>query len=157
MRVENLAIALRPRTAWEAVDLGVALTRRHARTVWLAWFAFTLPALAIATALCWLAFGAPWIAALLMWWAKPLFDRIPLYVLSRAVFGEMPGVRETLRAQRDWGLRAIRSWLLYRRFLSLNRAMLLPVDLLEGAARRAARRRNASSMSHASRCVRRLR
>ncbi|HET7844587.1 MAG TPA: DUF4129 domain-containing protein [Xanthomonadales bacterium] len=137
MRVENLDIALRPRTAWEAVDLGVALTRRHARTIWLSWFAFTLAAFALANALCWLAFGEPWPAAILMWWAKPLFDRIPVYVLSRAVFGAAPNVRETLRAQLGWGLRAMVPWLLYRRFLSLNRAMLLPVDLLEGPRREA--------------------
>jgi len=137
MRVENLSIALRPRTAWEAIDLGVALTRQHARTVWLAWFAFTLPALVVANAVPWLLFGTPWAGWILMWWAKPLFDRIPLYVLSRAVFGEAPGVRETLRAQFRWGLRPMLPWLAFRRFISVNRAMLLPVDLLEGPRREA--------------------
>lgn len=141
MRVENLSIALRPRTAWEAMDLGGALTRRHARTIWLAWFALTLPALVLANALCWLLFGEPWAAWLLMWWLKPMFDRVPLYVLSRAVFGEVPNVRETLRAQWSWGMRAMAPWLFYRRFFSLNRALVLPVDLLEGslAAGRGAR------------------
>lgn len=141
MKVENLSIALRPRTAWEAMDLGGALTRRHARTIWLAWFALTLPALVLANALCWFAFGEPWAAWLLMWWLKPAFDRVPLYVLSRAVFGEAPGVRETLRAQWRWGMRAMLPWLFYRRFFSMNRALVLPVDLLEGslAAGRGAR------------------
>jgi hypothetical protein len=31
-----------------------------------------------------------------------VFDRIPLYVLSRAVFGHVPSVRETVRAQTEF-------------------------------------------------------
>ena len=38
-----------------------------------------------------------------MWWLKPAFDRIPLYVLSRAVFGDVPTTRQTLHAQRQLG------------------------------------------------------
>src|SRR3546814_11541948 len=68
-----------------------------------------------------------------MWWLKPLFDRIPLFVLSRAVFGETPTTRQTLAAQRCWGWRAMRGHLLWRR-ISVVRALSLPVDLLEGAA-----------------------
>src|SRR3546814_19416452 len=67
-----------------------------------------------------------------MWWLKPLFDRIPLFVLSRAVFGETPTTRQTLAAQRSWGWRAMRGHLLWRR-ISVVRALSLPVDLLEGA------------------------
>ncbi len=69
-----------------------------------------------------------------MWWLKPMFDRIPLFVLSRAVFGESPTLRATLDAQRHWGWRAIVPWLPWRRRLHpAGRAMLLPVDLLEGS------------------------
>src|SRR3546814_1462264 len=79
-----------------------------------------------------LAVDRIWIAWLAMWWLKPLFDRIPLFVLSRAVFGETPTTRQTLAAQRSWGWRAMRGHLLWRR-ISLVRALSLPVDLLEGA------------------------
>ena len=96
MRLEDLTVALRPRSAWEAVELGTALVRRHARAVWRPWLAGTLPAFALVNAACF-AIDAPWLAMLLMWWLKPLFDRIPLYVLSRAVFVEVPGTRATLR------------------------------------------------------------
>src|SRR3546814_11705098 len=68
-----------------------------------------------------------------MLWLKPLFDRIPLFVLSRAVFGETPTTRQTLAAQRSWGWRAMRGHLLWRR-IRLVRALSLPVDLLVGAA-----------------------
>ena len=104
MRIEDLTVALRPRTAWEAVELGTALVRRHAGAVWKPWLLLSLPVLVLLNALCWL-FGEVWLAGLLMWWLKPVFDRIPLYVLSRAVFGHVPPVRETVRAQRHFGRR----------------------------------------------------
>jgi hypothetical protein len=67
-----------------------------------------------------------------MWWLRPVFDRIPLYVLSRAVFGSVPGIAETLRAQLTWGWRPMLGHLTWRRFSPL-RAVTLPIDLLEGA------------------------
>src|SRR5579883_802256 len=89
----------------------------------------TLPVFVLINAACWLL-GQTWPAALILWWLKPVFDRIPLFVVSRAVFGEAPSLRETLQAQRNWGWRAMIGWLTWRR-LHPGRAMLLPVDLLE--------------------------
>lgn len=132
MRLDDLTIALRPRAAWEATDLGIALVRTHARRIWFAWLIVTLPVFAVLNLAAGLAHVA-WLAALVLWWLKPLFDRIVLFVLSRAVFGAAPQLRETLRAQRTWGWRAIAPWLLWRRFHP-GRAMLLAVDLLEGVA-----------------------
>ena len=74
-----------------------------------------------------------WLAPLAMWWLRPVFDRIPLYVLSRAVFGSVPTVADTLRAQLHWGWRPMLGHLTWRR-LSPFRTAMLPVDLLEGAA-----------------------
>jgi hypothetical protein len=58
------------------------------------------------------------------------------------VFGRAPGTGETLRAQWHFGLGAMPAYLLWRR-LGPARALLLPVDLLEGTppAQRRARRR----------------
>ena len=45
MRVDALAVKLRPRPMAEAADLGVLLVRTHARSIWLTWgpvFAATL-------------------------------------------------------------------------------------------------------------------
>lgn len=139
MRIEDLTVALRPRTAWEAVELGTTLVRRHATAVWKPWLLVSLPVLLVLNALCW-AIDQVWLAGVLMWWLKPLFDRIPLYVLSRAVFGHVPSARETVRAQWRFG----RSWLLpyltWRR-LSPVRAVYLPIDLLEGGRGEEARAR----------------
>ncbi len=131
MRLESLTVELRPRSNWEAMELGNALVRRHAAAIWKPWVLMTLPLFAVINIAFW-AIGAAWAAWLVMWWLRPLFDRIPLYVLSRAVFGTVPTTRETLRAQSYWGLRKMLSHLTWRRLSPLRTAML-PIDLLEGA------------------------
>ena len=139
MELERIGVVLRPRPTREALDLGVAMLRRHAWPVWSAWFAFTVPVFVLCNALgAWL--GWPWLGWVLMWWLKPLFDRLPLYVLSRAVFDQAPDWRQTLRGQARWPWRrtvAALSWLR----IDSNRALRLPLDLLEGTtpAQRSAR------------------
>lgn len=130
MRVEGLTVALRPRSAWEATDLGIALVRRHAATIWAAWVLTTLPVLLV-LGLAGALLDMVWLVGLLLWWLKPVFDRVPLYILSRAVFGAAPSVGETVRAQFRWGWRKMFAWLTWRR-LHPARSLLLPVDLLEG-------------------------
>ncbi|GAB2506011.1 DUF4129 domain-containing protein [Lysobacter humi (ex Lee et al. 2017)] len=142
MRIDALTVVLRPRSAWEAVELGTALVRRHARAVWRAWLALAVPVFVLVNAAAW-ALDLLWLAPLLMWWLKPAFDRVPLFVLSRAVFGEVPDVRTTLRGAFRDGRRSLWGYLLWRR-LTPARALLMPVDMLEGGdpatagARRAA-------------------
>ncbi len=130
MRVDAITVVLRPRSSWEAVELGTALVRRHARAIWTPWLAVTLPLFAVANALAfWI--GVPTLAAIAMWWLKPVFDRVPLFVLSRAVFGEVPDTRSTLRGAFRGGGRAMLGYLTWRR-LGPARSLLLPVDVLEG-------------------------
>lgn len=136
MRPEALRVALRPRSPWEAVELGTALVRQQAAPLWTAWLALTLPVFTVVNALAWWG-DVLWLALLLMWWITPLFDRVPLYVLSRAVFGASPTAAATMQAMRHWGLRPMWGYLLWRR-LSPWRSLALPVDLLEGGAREAA-------------------
>ncbi|CAM0999699.1 DUF4129 domain-containing protein [Rhodanobacter sp. Root179] len=133
MELERISVVLRPRVTREAVDLGAAMLRANARAVWSAWFAFTLPAFVLCNALG-LLLDLPWLGWVLVWWLKPLFDRVPLYVLSRAVFDRAPGWRETLRGQRQWSWRSTLAGLTWLRIDS-SRALRLPLDLLEGATR----------------------
>lgn len=139
MRLEALTVALRPRSAWEAAELGMALVRRHAGAIWKPWLLTSLPLLIALNALGW-AFDLLWLAGLLMWWLKPWFDRIPLFVLSRAVFGETPDARRTVRAALRWGGRWWLPYLTWRR-LGPARSLYLPVDLLEGGSGSEARQR----------------
>lgn len=130
MRIDHLDVALRARSGWEAMELGTALSRRHARALWGSWLLASAPLFVIFNALGWWldAFGWAWLA---MWWCKPLFERAPLYVLSRGIFGEPVGTLAALRAQRHWGNSGFWGYLGWRRF-SVLRSLCLPVNLLEG-------------------------
>ncbi len=134
MELERISVVLRPRAPREALDLGAAMLRANAGAVWSAWFAFTLPVFVICNALG-VLLDMPWLGLVLMWWLKPLFDRLPLYVLSRAVFDRTPNWRETLRGQRQWSWRSTVAALSWLRIDS-NRALRLPMELLEGAPRK---------------------
>lgn len=141
MRIDQLDVVLRARSHWEAMELGTALVRRHAAAIWTPWLLLTGPVFVLLNLGGWWL-DAFWLPALLMWWLKPVFERIPLYVISRGAFGAVPGTVQTLRAQMHWGVRALPGYLLWRR-LGPARALLMPVDLLEGgdAAQRRQRRR----------------
>lgn len=130
MRIEQLTVRLRARSDWEAIELGMALVRRHAGAIWAPWLWLTLPVFALLNLGAWWI-DQVWLAAVLMWWLKPAFDRIPLYVISRAVFGSVPSTRATLRAQLGWGTRTLLHLLTWRR-LSPVRSLYMPIDLLEG-------------------------
>ena len=130
MQLEHMTVQLRTRSGFEALELGTALVRRHAAAIWKPWLLVTLPLLALANLVAW-SLDAIWAAWLLMWWLKPAFDRIPLFVISRAVFGATPGTRETLVAQLHWGWRSLLHLLTWRR-LGPARSLLMPIDLLEG-------------------------
>jgi hypothetical protein len=130
MRLESLSVALRQRDPWEALDLGIALWRRHWGAIMRPWLVLALPAFAALAVVGW-TLDAFWLAALVSWWLQPLLDRVPLYVLSRAVFGSVPRTREVLRA-RELYSPGLLAWLSWRR-LHPARALLLPVDVLEGA------------------------
>jgi hypothetical protein len=130
MELERISVALRPRTPREAIDLGAVILRAHAWPVWSAWLVFTLP-LAVFFVSLGVLLNLPWLGVLLMWWFKPMFDRVPLYVLSHAVFDHVPGWRETLRGQRQWRWRGTLASLTWRR-LDSHRGLRLPLELLEG-------------------------
>ncbi|MDQ1091522.1 hypothetical protein QE400_000935 [Xanthomonas sacchari] len=132
MRIERLDVVLRARSAWEAMELGNALVRRHAGAIWKPWLLITLPLFVVLNLGAW-AIDQLWLAPLLLWWLKPVLDRIPLFVISRAVFGDVPRVRDTVRAQGAWGWRPLLGYLTWRR-LSPARSVFMPLELLEGAS-----------------------
>src|SRR5688572_18414614 len=94
---------------------------------------------AAALALAWLL-DRPWLAILLVWWLKPLYDRVVLHVLSRAVFGEKPDTRAVLAAWREWLGTGLAMALTFGRF-DLARSFNLPVRQLEGQSGKAGRQR----------------
>lgn len=137
MRVDAIALQLRPRTMAEAADLGVALVQRHARSLartWLPVYAVVL-VLALAT----IELGS-WVPGLVIFWLKPWLDRTILFVLSRAVFGEATHLSDLwLHARSVWGGDLLRTLTLRR--LSPWRSYTQPVGQLEGQVGKARRQR----------------
>ena len=138
MQIERIAIRLRRRTPQEAIDLGGAMLRAWAPAVLRVWCATYVPFALLLLAIFW---NHQSIAVFLLWWLKPLFDRILLFVYSRSLFHGKFSVREVFAALpglvRHTGLL---SGLTLRR-LSLARSFLLPVWQLERLRGREARQR----------------
>ena len=139
MQLANIAVTLRRRSPWEAIDLGFAMMRNWWRPVYRAWAVSFVPFAAVVTLACQAA-GTIWLATILIWWLKPVYDRMLLHVLSRAVFGEVLGPRAVLAAARQWLFTGLLAGLTVRRFDSA-RSFNLPVRQLEGQSGRQARAR----------------
>lgn len=92
MDLEKLSARLRPRKPGEAMDLGVCMVREHAGVVLLPWFLIVGPIVGV---IHWLQPAT--LGVLVIWWLLPLFARIPLFVLSRALFGDVPEFGRVLR------------------------------------------------------------
>lgn len=130
-------MAIRPRPAWQACDLGVLLAQRHAGRLMLSWAAITLPIHALLTVLLW---NHPGWALFLFWWMKPLYERLPLLILSRGLFGEHLTLRQSLAAWPGLLRQQTLASLTWRR-LSPVRSFALPVQQLEGLGGQARRER----------------
>ncbi|WP_395610749.1 DUF4129 domain-containing protein [Pseudomonas sp. B22129] len=144
MRLSDASVVIRPRTAWEAMDLGILMAREHRLLLMSTWALVSLPVFALLTVLLW---EHPSTALFLFWWLKPAFDRLPLYILSKALFGETPSTKQAIR---HWP-RLLKSQLLasltWRR-LSLSRSFLMPVSQLEGLDGQARQQRLGVLLQH---------
>jgi hypothetical protein len=90
------------------------------------------------------ALERPWLALLLVWWLKPVYDRAILHVLSRAVFGDLQGTRAVLASANRWLRTGLVPALAIRLvWFDLTRSFSLPVRQLEGQSGRGARERRA--------------
>lgn len=137
MNVETIEVDLALRTPEEGSDLGLQLFRRHARRTLLAGAIVMAPIWGLALALVEVHWS---VAFLALWWSKPILDRVALFVLSRAVFGAPPTIRQTLAAAPGFFDRGLLAGLTYRRFIP-RRSLYLPVAVLEGLRSAALRER----------------
>ncbi|WP_085606646.1 MULTISPECIES: DUF4129 domain-containing protein [unclassified Pseudomonas] len=128
MRLSDATVAIRPRTTWEAMDLGVLMSQQHRRLLMTSWAIVTLPLFAVLSLLLW---DSPSLAVFIFWWLKPAYERLPLYILSKALFGETPILKQALRQWPRLLKPQLIASLTWRR-LSLSRSFLLPVLQLEG-------------------------
>ncbi|MCU7937260.1 MAG: DUF4129 domain-containing protein [Candidatus Thiodiazotropha sp. (ex Dulcina madagascariensis)] len=136
MDLDSLSINLRPRSAWEGVDLGFAMAREWFLPLWLLWLSSALPVMLVLTLL-----PLPlWLAGLLLWWFKPVYEPPLLYWLSRRLFAERPSVSEVFRGWTKIVLPQLIAGLTWRR-LTPSRSFVMPVAVLEGLKGRSRRSR----------------
>lgn len=138
MNIWEARLNFRPRSNWEALDLGTRLFQERPFLYMGLWATFSLPLYLVLTAVLW---QNPFLAGVLIWWLKPLFEGPILAVMSQQVFEMPPSYRECVRL--GWK-RLFRPRLLgdltWRR-LSFRRTLVLPVTMLEGLSGKAHQRR----------------
>ena len=129
MNINGIAINTRTRSPWQAINLGVIITRAWYWPLFFSWFIPSATLALITT----LAFPnlASWLPMVLVWWLKPLWDRGPLFIASRKLFNEPTSLIETLKALPRLYVKDSLMWLTLRRFSS-TRSYDMPVTCLEG-------------------------
>ncbi len=97
MELEKVSAEIRPRSEWEAIDLGLSLTRANIGRIFRGWMASVYPVCLLILLVCWLGgIGVGW-GIFLIWWLKPVWERVALHPLSRHLFGEQTGWRDALK------------------------------------------------------------
>ncbi len=152
MRLEEVTAEIRPRSDWEAVDLGFAMSRRafwRCLSVW--WLAVLAP-----TALgIFLLRDHPYFFVMLFWWWRPAGSRMVLFELSRRLFGEAPTWKQVWReVPRAWWRRFFHRFLLAR--FSPWAPVTMPVEDLEGLRGKAYQQRSRLVMRRGESTVFRL-
>jgi len=121
MQLDAVTAEIRPRSDWEAVDLGFAMVRRdfwRCISVW--WLAVLVPTVLAG----WWLWEMPLLWFALFWWWKPAGSRMVLFEISRRLFGERPKWSEVFREiPKAWSRR------FFHRFIFARFSPWLPVTL----------------------------
>jgi hypothetical protein len=134
MNLDKLQVNACIRSGWQALDLGLLMARAWWRTLFLA---SLVPMLPLTVVMLTVFSQRPFWALLLLWWLKPFWERLPLFIASRLLFDESPGIWNSMKSL---PLKDVLPWLLWRRF-SVQRAFDNPVTVLEELKGKARRRR----------------
>lgn len=138
MKLESLTLEVRPRTPWESMDVAVRLAATHWRLLFSSWMVSVFPLFVIINII--LLEDHPYWAFFIIWLLKPLYDRVPLFVLSRVIFSEKTSWQDVISAVPSFFKTGIFSSLtLYR--LDPSRSFGLPVRQLEGLKGKSRRQR----------------
>ncbi|MEZ5537791.1 MAG: DUF4129 domain-containing protein [Thiolinea sp.] len=129
MNPDNIIYQVRQRSEWEAIDMGFRLVQHTWRSILPSWLLLILP-LSIGLAVL-MPEDYVWVAGVILWWLKPLYDRLLLHILSRSLFAENLSSADVFSALpgllKNTGLFSALTW---RRF-SFSRSYNLPVWQLE--------------------------
>lgn len=127
MKLDEVTAVLRPRSDWEAIDLGLAMVRRDFWQLCFTWWLGMLPMLLVLPFL----YQHPFWFCFLFWWWMPVASRMVLFRLSRRLFGDDLGWKDLWREFP----RAIKRRFFFRMFwarVSPWRPLTMPVEDLEG-------------------------
>ncbi|WP_434776923.1 DUF4129 domain-containing protein [Neisseria sp. Ec49-e6-T10] len=128
MKLSEANIRFRPRTHWEAIDLGFRMVAPLRLKLALLWLSISLPFVALITLIFW---QSPSWAFLFIWWIKPIFEYATLYVLSINVFSAAPPFKACVKeGYKLIFKRRVIADLTLRRF-SPYRTVNLPIRQLE--------------------------
>ena len=129
MQLDKIQIELKPRNAWQAMDLGVAFLKNQLHYLWRPWLFTLSPVFMLGLYILHTEYA--YLAVLIMWWLKPLYDRVLLLVFSKTLFAEQPGLKDIVAEKKQILTSGLLTALTLRRF-DLGRSFSLPVQVLEG-------------------------
>lgn len=130
MQLADMTTNIRLRKPYEAIDLGFTLARHYFLALLPSWLSFLL----IIALLLWtvIPFEYAGLASLVIWWLKPLYDRVILHNFSHYLFGQNLSAAELFKTLpkliTQTGLFGALTW----RRLSWSRSYNLPIWQLEG-------------------------
>ena len=113
MNLDKIQINACLRSGTQALDLGFLMARAWWRSLFLAG---AIPALIAFIPLLVYFFDNPLWAGLIIWWLKPFWERVPLYVASRRLFQDNPSYADTVSRARRLMFFDMIPTLLWRRF-----------------------------------------
>ena len=137
MKLEDVTAEIRPRSDWEAVDLGFAMVRRDFWRCLCVWWLAMLPPFLIVG---WFLWERPLLLVAIFWWFKPFGSRMVLFELSRRLFGEKPTWKSVFReVPKVWVRRFFYRFLWAR--LSPWQPITFAIEDLEGLRRKSYQQR----------------
>ncbi|HHC74993.1 MAG TPA: hypothetical protein ENK78_07960 [Thiothrix sp.] len=137
MQLNQLTTRIRLRKTWEAFDLGLTMVQTWWRIIYFPWF-ILVSSIAL---LCFIILPQEyaWLATLIVWWLKPLYDRFLLNIISHQLFNEEKSMWQSLqdlpRLIKSTGLLSSLTGLRF----SLSRGLNIPIwqlEQLRGKSRR---------------------
>lgn len=128
MDLSKISTVVRPRSNWQAIDLGFRMARQWYMPLITGYLLLTLPIFIILHLT--LKSVEPYLPMLILWWLKPLWEKILLAYISVRQFGETPSLKTLLNMWRKVALRHLLPALTWRR-LSVQRSYISAITQLE--------------------------
>lgn len=140
MNLDKLTASIRPLSAYQAIDLGMAMARAWYVDLWRLWWRrwwLAIPLVVIAIYGQFHSDQMGFVTIMLIWWCKPLFERNMMIYLSQKLFDNEYDIDDVI----DTGatLPSVR-FMLFKR-LTFRRILIMPVHVLERQTARAAKMR----------------